>query len=384
MASLIKRKNGSHELRFGKPRRTIYLGRRERSELLAWRDHVEHILLRRESGRPVCAETDTWLQSLSDRDHKRLADKDLVEPREAMVAERLFGLLAIFIADREAKVKPSSVEVYKKVAKNLKTFFKANPFLHKVTPEMADRFWRHLLTEGNYRHGKGLAVTTSSKRMEIVRDIFSFAIKRKYLRADANPFAKQQQWKFAFTDELNKVFIDHEKIRRVVADCPKLEFKLIIMLARFLGLRMPSELLVLKWADVRWGESEIFIDSPKTGLRKCPIFPEVLPFLEAWFEQTPDGEEHIIHRHRYEKRVNYRNHLERYCKYAGIVPWPRLWHNLRLSRQTELMDVYPIATVCEWLGNSPDVAAKHYTATKPVDVQRAKTERTSEVEFSLD
>ncbi|MFN9986489.1 MAG: hypothetical protein ACK52S_13140, partial [Pirellula sp.] len=32
--------------------------------------------------------------------------------------------------------------------------------------------------------------------------------------------------------------------------------------------------------------------------------------------------------------------------------------NLRSSRQTELLAVYPVADVCAWLGNSPAVAAQ--------------------------
>ncbi len=40
--------------------------------------------------------------------------------------------------------------------------------------------------------------------------------------------------------------------------------------------------------------------------------------------------------------------------------WPRLWHNLCASRETELANEYPIHVVAEWLGNSPTIAAKHY------------------------
>ncbi|MBI2479321.1 MAG: hypothetical protein HYV60_12025 [Planctomycetia bacterium] len=45
---------------------------------------------------------------------------------------------------------------------------------------------------------------------------------------------------------------------------------------------------------------------------------------------------------------------------AGITPWPRLWQNLRASRETELANEYPLHVVTEWIGNSPAIAAKHY------------------------
>lgn len=45
---------------------------------------------------------------------------------------------------------------------------------------------------------------------------------------------------------------------------------------------------------------------------------------------------------------------------AGVEPWPRLRHNLRANRQSELLDLQPFPLVCKWMGNSVEVAAKHY------------------------
>ena len=42
------------------------------------------------------------------------------------------------------------------------------------------------------------------------------------------------------------------------------------------------------------------------------------------------------------------------------VRWPRVFHNLRASRQTELENVFPTHVVCEWLGNTESVAREHY------------------------
>ena len=49
---------------------------------------------------------------------------------------------------------------------------------------------------------------------------------------------------------------------------------------------------------------------------------------------------------------------------AKIPASPKLFHNLRASRETELADEFPIHVGCEWIGNSPDVARKHsFTVT---------------------
>ena len=45
--------------------------------------------------------------------------------------------------------------------------------------------------------------------------------------------------------------------------------------------------------------------------------------------------------------------------------------NLRLTRETELAEVYPLHAVTAWLGNSQLVAAKHYLQLRDELFQRA-------------
>lgn len=52
--------------------------------------------------------------------------------------------------------------------------------------------------------------------------------------------------------------------------------------------------------------------------------------------------------------------FERIVCRAGIEPWPKLFQNLRSTRETELMEDYPAHVVCVWIGNSEAVARKHY------------------------
>ena len=55
--------------------------------------------------------------------------------------------------------------------------------------------------------------------------------------------------------------------------------------------------------------------------------------------------------------------MRKIVKRAGLKPWPKLFHNLRASRETELAQVHPMHVVCDWIGNSPKVAAEHYLRT---------------------
>ena len=44
---------------------------------------------------------------------------------------------------------------------------------------------------------------------------------------------------------------------------------------------------------------------------------------------------------------------------------------IEASRETELVEEFPVHVVTAWLGNTPDVAAKHYLSVLPAHLERA-------------
>jgi hypothetical protein len=120
------------------------------------------------------------------------------------------------------------------------------------------------------------------------------------------------------------------------------------------------------------------VTSPKTERhegkeeRWVPIFPELRPYLEEAFAQAPEGAVFVLGRYR-DAAANqlYRKHLLRILRRAGVSPWPKLFHNLRASRETELAAEYPLHVVCAWIGNSAPIAAKHYLQVTDADFERA-------------
>ena len=105
--------------------------------------------------------------------------------------------------------------------------------------------------------------------------------------------------------------------------------------------------------------------SPKTEhhaggeSRVVPLFPELRPHLEMAWEQADPGEEYVISRYR-DTNVNLRTQLCKIIDRAGLMPWPKLFQNLRATRQTELAEKFPGHVVCAWIGNTRAVADKHY------------------------
>lgn len=53
------------------------------------------------------------------------------------------------------------------------------------------------------------------------------------------------------------------------------------------------------------------------------------------------------------------------------MPWPWLFQNLWSTRETELLEKFPIQAVTSWLGNTPKVAADHYLQVTEEHFNRA-------------
>jgi len=121
------------------------------------------------------------------------------------------------------------------------------------------------------------------------------------------------------------------------------------------------------------------VHSPKTehhegkDYRVIPIFPELRPYLEAAFDEAPEGTKYVITipNIRADKYANPRSTMQKIVKRAGLEPWPKLFHNLRVSRETELAATHPIHVVCEWIGNTPKVAKESYLRVTDDDYAKA-------------
>ena len=162
----------------------------------------------------------------------------------------------------------------------------------------------------------------------------------------------------------------------MIAVCPDPQWKLLLALSRYAGLRCPSEHLALRWTDVDFESGRMTVRSTKTehhadkGIRVVPIFEELRPYLAEVFNQREPDNAFVITRYRH-ANANLRTQFIRYIRKAGFNPWPRLFHNLRASCQTELVERFPSHVVSKWIGNSEAVARKHYLQTTDAHFSKA-------------
>lgn len=357
MASISSDPGGTRRIQFFNvhgERKAIRLGKVSQRAAEAVRNHVEHLVgsLTTRSAPP--AESSAWVASLDDKTHAKLARVGLVAARVKAESVTLGAFLKDYIGSRTDS-KASTHLVYGHTRRCLEDYFTVDAPLNSITPVDAERWRAWLQTE------QDLSPNTIRRRTGIAKQFCRAAIKRGLLIS--NPFDGLASSVHANPSRFH--FVDRKTIDEVIRACPDVQWRLMVALARYGGLRTPSETLLLRWGDIDWERSRMKVTSPKTAhhpgdeCRWLPIFPEVHRHLEEAFAAAPEGCEYIITRYRY-AGCNLRTQFKRIIHRAGLKPWGKLWQNLRSSRETELVSEFPVHVVCAWLGNSPAVAAKHY------------------------
>ncbi len=353
MASITNEPNGYRTIQFAGSdgrRRSIRLGKVSKRHAASVKVKVEDLAGSALTGHAPSDETSRWVASLDQTLNDKLAAVGLAQRRAR-------ATLAAFIDDyitSRSDAKESTRTVFRRVRRYLVRYFGEGRPLRDITPGDADKWRLHMIRNG-------LADNTVRRSCGIAKQLFT-AAKRQRLISE-NPFAdlvaavKANPKRFYFVTQL--------ETEQVLDACPDAQWRLLFALARYGGLRVPSEVLKLRWRDIDWEHGRFVVPSPKTEhqeggeSRVVPIFPELQPYLMETFELAEAGTEYCITRYRH-PGVNLRTQLMRIIKRAGLKPWPKLWQNLRSTRETELADSFPAHVASAWIGNSVQVAMKHY------------------------
>jgi len=334
-------------------RKTVRLGKVSLRQAEAFKLKLESLVGEKITGQ-IDDEVSRWVAGLDDKAHGKLAAVGLVKAR-ARAGDAAIGKFVDDFIARMTTAKPNTVLNMKQVRAWLVKFFGEIRDMRKITPADAEDFRVFMATEG-------LGENTARRHIGRCRQLFKSAIRRGVIRG-SNPFegiASKVR-----CGKSRQFFVTREMADAVIAACPDAQWRLLVALSRYGGIRMPSEALPLRWSDVNWEKGRLLITSPKTEHneggenRLIPLFPELhKPLMDAFYEAA-EGAEFIITRYR-DKTANLRTQFSRIVAQAGLKIWPKPWHNMRATRQTELSEKYPAHVVCAWLGNSEQIARKHY------------------------
>ena len=377
MASIARDKSGRRRILFIAPdgrRSPIRLGKVSQRAAESIKCRVEQLLESLNLNRPMEADLAQWVADLEPPLAKKLARVGLIPNPEAKPAATLGPFLQEWLATRKGDYKPASLIAWGQVINALTEFMGAGCPLAEVTQAKAEAFQQSMLAAD-------LRATTIHRRLQHARMFFAHA-KRKGL-VDANPFEFVRHRPGDASER--RANVPAADVQRAMEHAPNGTWKLLIALSRFAGLRVPSEALSLRWQDVDWKRGRLTVPSPKTqhlagrSYRVIPLFPAVRPYLEAAWDEAPEGAKYIIPEE-YRRRAqgpagwanaNLRITLEKVIRRAGLEPWPRLWHSMRASCETDLARQFPLPVVAKWLGNTQAVAMRHYVDVTDADFERA-------------
>ena len=336
-------------------RYSIRLGRIDKRQAEAVHRYVEDLVACKVSGEAPGPATGEWLAKVPDRIRAGLVRAGLAQERRRSVCPTVADWTARYMAGR-SDLKPGTLRHLRQCADNLAAFLGPAKRLDEVTEAAAEQF--RVFLKVDCKLGEG----TVRRRLKRARQFFTAAVKARVL--PENVFAGLRCGDFSDAGRFH--FVTREEIAAVLAACPDSEWRLIFVLARFGGLRTPSEVLSLTWAGVNWERSRFAVRAAKTedtgadgGTRFVPIFPELLPHLREAFEAAAPGAVYVVAKHRAE---NLRTQAARIIRAAGVAPWPKLFVNCRASAEIELCERFPQHVVAKWLGHSPAVALRHYLA----------------------
>ena len=376
MASLNREPNGHYTVQLvcaDTKRRSIRLGAVNKKTANEVKLKVESLHALKVSNLPMDAETATWVANVGDELAEKLAAAGLIPKR---VSSTVGAFLADYLEQRRGDSKPATAVTIHRVVTDLTAFLGANTGMRAVTVERAEGFKRHY-------QDKQLAPATTYRRLKMAKMLFGHALKLKLVTA--NPFADVRS-KNHNPPERRHYVSPADAAKLIEAANPT--WRAIIALARFGGLRCPSEVLMLKWENVNVATGRMIVHSPKTehlegrSERVVPIFAALRPSLEdAW--ELAEGEEYVVggaQGDQYREtaqgpngwvNMNLRTTFEKIVRRAGLTPWPKLFHNLRASCETDLMANHPIHVVTARIGNTPKIALGHYLQTLDADFEKA-------------
>ena len=365
MSSLSRDADGTKRIQFLAPDRrrvAIRLGAITVKEAEAVQSRVDRLINCRTLGLPMDGRLVEWINTIDDALFKRLARAGLVEHRSRCELE---AYLHEYHDRKKRTIKASSLKKSLQAATKLIDFFGPQRLLVTITRHDADDFFLRLK--------EMLSLASAKGHIGYCKAFFNEALKQKLVTE--SPFA---DLKSGTTPNRNDRYVTPEEIARVIDACPSTAWKTLVGLARYAGLRIPSEINGLTWADIDWDLHRMLVHSPKTEhhpgqeSRVVPIDPRLLVLLEEAYHVAGEGSTKVIDMN-FGGQVNRK--FSKIISSAGVEPWAAAFQTLRRSREIEWARDFPGFAASRWLGHSEAVSHRHYTNVVPDELYEAAAGR---------
>jgi hypothetical protein len=250
------------------------------------------------------------------------------------------------IQDKKFLTRQKYMEWYREMEK----FFGSDRSLGEIGKTDAERMRSWCLS----KRFRKLSTATVARGVRMCRTIFQFGVDSGLMLR--NPF-----YKVKCGSDVNvqrQEYVERSRVMRVVEACSSEEDRFVLLLARFAGLRIPSEIRYMKFGDFTGDRFSVHPDT-KTGPREVPFFEE----LRESFERLRKGrlKEDLIFPCNYAEMRGYRPRILRSMVTIGEKGWEKLFVNLRSSCITDFVMLgCNDKTLDSIFGNSSFVRFRHY------------------------
>ena len=371
MASLFKRNGSFYTLQFnfqGK-RRTIRLQTKEKKTATKVKEEIERIIDFKQSGIAFDLSIHDWIEKQNPEFRERIAAAGLIEHVTQISTVRELGeyYKENFKSDVYATDRGYQLTINK-----LNEFF-GDQLIATIKHGDAEEFIKWLLKHGSINNGK-LAKASVSGMVGKIKHIFKKAVNKGWIRT--NPFSEIKSGPCKNDDRIQFVsiaeFDDLVKLfpgKTAIAT----EQRLILALARWGGLRVPSEPkgLLWDWFDLDNDRFKVF--ATKTGYeRVVPIFPQLRPFVDAAISKATDRK-FVCPWLRSRSNGNFYSILSKRIDASDLKRWPRLLQNLRASRSNEIERDFGPKLESAWIGHNTQIAETNYFSVSESDFAKATT-----------
>jgi len=345
-----------------------------------WREiepHVENLATAYHGNTIIEPSTQTWLAGVNDELHAEFARLGFVQPRvkpEATVVVTVSSLLAKHTEAKLSTLEDSSLARMKIELSRFEGWAGVDRDIRTFTVGSASDFTGWLA-------GKVASEAAQRTCNRYVKAMFAYAVEHEWL--SRNPFEKLKASPLAanrahyVTPEQTELILKAVDSYFVADTSEAIQWRLLIGLARYAGLRTPSETHAITWRGVDWANNALVVQVRKTrryaATRTVPIIPELLPILQAGYDHAPEGASTILT----VSQNNLYRKLTAILEAAGIAKWDDLFQTLRQSCETHLVSLgHPQHAVSQWLGHSERVSKDHYLMVTTDAFSKATTTRT--------
>jgi integrase len=335
----------------------ISLGAVTKKDAISILAKIEHLVSKKLSKLAPDNEVANWIGSMDrdDRLFRRLVSLGLIEPRavvEPAVQQEVHTIKSVvdkFVALKRPMLASRSIDKMEECLGVLLECLGGDRDILFLTDGDAIEF-------ESWGMAKGFSEAHQRTHNRYAKQLFSHAVDKKLI--DENPFRKLKSTSLAAT---TRHYVTPEDTHSLLEACPGIQWKLLVGLARYAGLRVPSEAFAITWSMVDWDKKALSIPSKKTRRyaesRVMPVLPELMDLLQVGWDEAPEGSTNILTL----SYANIRRKLPKIILDAKLKPWEDMFQTLRRSCETHFVSLgHPAHAVSDWLGHSSQVSKDHY------------------------